>query len=1131
MLKNIFLLMVLLFQFNFAANILDSLKPGEWYEVPNSKLSSVAPSPTPPGTNAKNAESVMMAWSGGSYDTKRDQLIVWGGGHGNYSGNEIYVFNINTLKWTRVNNPSVDVGGNEGSGVYPDGNPRSRHTYNYVQYVPSIDRFCSLGGAAQYLASKGTNKVHCFDFDKKVWELKNNIAPNAYLGNISGYDSKTGLIWMEGAGEVSYLTSWNPITDIWTKHAYYDPTWFQYDYTGVIGNSHFVAIGRNKVYDWDLNTPSSQVKELSTTGGSDILAKRCPGFTFHSPSGNYIAWSGGSDVFSFNLATKTFTKIPLASTNKVTPTEMEYNGTYGRFQYIASKDAFVAVNRTTESVYIFKMGNAKPPSPPDTTITEIPKDTTKCVSDTIVKTVHDTVLTTTIVKDTIIISKLGHDTVKTIITIKDTTKSTIYIKEFLKLTPKFFFDTTITKDTTTYYTPGNKDTAIVVINPPIIIDTIPVVVVPPIDTPPVVVLPVVTDKRLITFLKVKNVVGTSQKNIPVSYGQILKSGDVKLNETIKAFVNDKEIPSQFDLKAVNDDNSIRHGVMSLVIDSLNNNEEITIQIMAVPKVTNTSYITKEQLPSNLDAKLTVKVNGVNYDVSLKDILNNSSMKWLSGNIVNEFIVSSPLKDSLARSDSHLNAIFSVRQYEKNVRIDLTLENCWTYEPDPTGYVYDINYTVGNKTIISQTGVKQPPYTRWRKVAWFENDVKTTIVQDKKYAIRTGAFPYYDITINVPDATLNSFPTSFSLMSNGNIESYMPSTGAADGIAPVPRWAALYLVTMDDRVRLNTIANGEAAGVYSIHFKDKNTNLPVTIDNYPYISVLNGNVSDTYNPATKKEEFPPIPTSNLSPHTPDDAHQPSLAYVPYIVTGDYFFLEELQYWANWNMILENPHYRNYGQGLLDHMQVRARAWGLRTLAQVAYITPNSHPLNKYFVSKLNNNLNFLSNMLKSNTLGYFDVYENPYPPYGIAPWQDHFLTFSLGYAHQLGFTSIKSYLDYKTKFPISLLADSSFCWLHSSTYTLQVANSSGVPYTNIGDLYKGNFPTSTCSGLIMNGYPEVSTGYGANSQPALAISVDLNAPNALKAWKKYETRNPKQKDYNSSPQFNVIPKVVLDSLIK
>ena len=116
-------------------NTFDGLKPGEWFEVPNSQIASV-----PPGGN------VIAPWSGGAFDTKRNQLIVWGGGHGDYAGNEIYAFSLDTLQWTRLTEPSSikDVKGCE--PMMPDGQPTSRHTYNGLDYIESEDKIIAAGG-------------------------------------------------------------------------------------------------------------------------------------------------------------------------------------------------------------------------------------------------------------------------------------------------------------------------------------------------------------------------------------------------------------------------------------------------------------------------------------------------------------------------------------------------------------------------------------------------------------------------------------------------------------------------------------------------------------------------------------------------------------------------------------------------------------------------------------------------------------------------------------------------------------------------------------------------------------------------------------------------------------------------
>jgi hypothetical protein len=275
----------------------------------------------------------------------------------------------------------------------------------------------------------------------------------------------------------------------------------------------------------------------------------------------------------------------------------------------------------------------------------------------------------------------------------------------------------------------------------------------------------------------------------------------------------------------------------------------------------------------------------------------------------------------------------------------------------------------------------------------------------------------------------------------------------------------------------------------------------------------------------------VVTGGLEKHVPDDAHQPSIAYLPYLLTGDYFFLEELQFWAQWNMILANPAYRETSKGLLKWSQVRGQAWSMRTLGHAAYITPDADPLKKGFADKLRNNIEWYlaatAGNASANKLGWLDAgYARAYSPNGIAPWQDDFFTWSIGHLADLGFAGAKELAMWKGRFVVGRLMDPGYCWLQAAAYSLQIgpADKSSL-FGTFGEVYKANFPASTgCNGLVMDGYPDNATGYPANMQPALAAAVDAGVPDAAEAWARYESRKPKQ-DYAGSPQFAVMPKVI------
>ena len=132
---------------SYLAGLLASIPAGGWVKANSNLFSDVWPTGAslPPPTPGGPAE-VIRAWSGFAWDTKRSDLILFGGGHANYVGNEVYVWKGSDGRWTRGSLPSrVDL---STSLVIGDGAPQSSHTYQTNSYAPLLDRFVVFGGAA-----------------------------------------------------------------------------------------------------------------------------------------------------------------------------------------------------------------------------------------------------------------------------------------------------------------------------------------------------------------------------------------------------------------------------------------------------------------------------------------------------------------------------------------------------------------------------------------------------------------------------------------------------------------------------------------------------------------------------------------------------------------------------------------------------------------------------------------------------------------------------------------------------------------------------------------------------------------------------------------------------------------------
>lgn len=333
---------------------LDRLKPGHWYEVPNSRLRDVVPRPVPPGVNGP--PSIMSEWSGGAYDSRRDRLIVWGGGHSGYAGNEVYVFELATLKWRRLTEPSRATGGDPASGYYPDGLPRARHTYDYVEYVPGIDSFCSFGGAALY-PEGGTvvPNVDCLNLATGRWERRADAI--AYgIGALSAYDPVEGKVWVQGAGREGLLASYDPRSDRWRAH---DEAgrhgWLDYELTAEIDPRlrKFVAVGHGYVYAADLRRGYTSLAPLKTVGASAAVRADSPGLAY-SPAHGIVAWAGGAKVYSLDFEALAWSTHAPASDNKAIPPAISGAGVFGRFRYSRTFDVFVLANDVDANVWLYR---------------------------------------------------------------------------------------------------------------------------------------------------------------------------------------------------------------------------------------------------------------------------------------------------------------------------------------------------------------------------------------------------------------------------------------------------------------------------------------------------------------------------------------------------------------------------------------------------------------------------------------------------------------------------------------------------------------------------------------------------------------------------------------------------------
>lgn len=330
--------------------------------------------------------------------------------------------------------------------------------------------------------------------------------------------------------------------------------------------------------------------------------------------------------------------------------------------------------------------------------------------------------------------------------------------------------------------------------------------------------------------------------------------------------------------------------------------------------------------------------------------------WLSGPLVSE-------QRSIVAPGMHpfLRVIFDVRTYADGAsRVDVTVENCLDDEAADE-VAYDVAVTVNRRPVFQQFNVRHKYLARWRKVFATGGLAESAVTPDLGSAIAADALPAYLPTIGRPVRSLAGSGvsgTGFDILGFGDLTIPMDAHGGRPELAPYPDWTAEFLVHKTAAQRDYMMRHGELAGSWGIHVRSADGSMP-SLDapgqGYYWLDPRwrdPGNMSGGFRGPRGRLDHRAQPG--------DIAHQPSLAYVPYLVTGDRFFADELAFWANFCLIgsFATDDNRKGPQGLLIGNEVRGIGWGLRNLGDAAAYLPDDDPMKRYLAGKIWNNLTSL-----------------------------------------------------------------------------------------------------------------------------------------------------------------------------
>lgn len=466
----------------------------------------------------------------------------------------------------------------------------------------------------------------------------------------------------------------------------------------------------------------------------------------------------------------------------------------------------------------------------------------------------------------------------------------------------------------------------------------------------------------------------------LTFGHVFKTGAVQPADTLVAKSGSTTSPVQMDVKARHTDGSVRHAVLTFRASG-------TVPVMLAKGLVAVPVFQASQ-PS------------VSTTVGAETVSSSSTPTaalWLNGPLVREW------RSEASAMGGKLKIRFDVRAYADGTTCaDVIYDNSWMFTPGKSAVQYAVYIWQGGAQIYAHPNVSHHLYSMWH----YDTCPKPNVQYDVPYLIATGAVPQYDLSLGADDASIAAdmeYLATFAPLRTGLVTTYMPATGGRPDIGPLTRWSARWLVSQDARARQVVLAIGDVAGSVPWHMRDEATDQPVSKANYPNYWW------DSRGPVMPANGWP-----SGSPWTVDTAHLPELTYIPYLLTGSRYRLDLLKYQAAYAAAAASVEYQWFDPAktliapLADVWQTRSYAWGMRQVAMVAYIIPDTDPMQSYFGNLVAVTVkNAVEWFVTRNAAGEFGQIKGfllaaGAPEAGsFAPWQEDFLASSYALVARMG----------------------------------------------------------------------------------------------------------------------------------
>lgn len=544
-------------------------------------------------------------------------------------------------------------------------------------------------------------------------------------------------------------------------------------------------------------------------------------------------------------------------------------------------------------------------------------------------------------------------------------------------------------------------------------------------------------------------------NYPVQFGRPFL--ECEIPDFPQALIDGVPVFTQADVKNRYPNGSVKYAIISFLIPNMPAGATKNITFQNQVSGNNTPLSKSDMLDAkyNFDASIQL-TNGTTISSSARIMLANGDFTyWTQGPVATTIILTDHSNTQTCNghpcgkydigfdSDNSFRPIFHATFWptinKVRVRFIGELSNTASMEDVVVTNLVLTTGSLSPQTAYTLPAAKAPLRmnlaSRWTKEYWIGTvPSNNTMDHQLSHLTKTLYLPNYDTSKTFLSSTVDYFYSS--LITNNDLYDYglwtvyQPQTGGRADIGIYPDFSYCWFYTWSEKAKYVAFSQADLAGTWPVHFREGNAmrgsqpryfdkagtipavGKPLSLSGRPtfmgggYInSPVAGTVSeDTLSIVGEWARNVYYPNQPLyQPWVPDASHAPDPFSIQYTLSGDFYYLEELQFWASYFATETNPS-APWGRGSTGkeggiQSQVRGDAWTIRDRTRCAFLSPDGSAEKDYFTSLTNDAIalwegqrNITGTVFQSdpewvwgNTIG------SPHPPSPLYFWDEGFTT--------------------------------------------------------------------------------------------------------------------------------------------